>query len=59
MMNSNNPNYMNYPPYLYYNQPYPNYPQTQDPSLMDSNNHEELEHITQFIKNLRDPEKRE
>lgn len=41
IMNSNNQTYANYS-YLYYNQPYGNYPQQQDSSLIDSNNHEEL-----------------
>ena len=59
MMNSNNPNYANYP-YLYYNQPFGNYPPAnQDPSLIEVNYQEELKLITQYIKNLRDPEKRE
>ena len=50
---------MNYPPYLYYPQQYGGYSnQPQDPSLID-NNQEELSNITTYIKNLRDPAKRE
>ena len=49
---------MNYPSYLYYTSQYGNYNQPPDPSLTD-NNQEELNNITTYIKNLRDPAKRE
>lgn len=61
MHNPNTQSYMgmNYPPYLYYPQQYGGYNnQPQDPSLID-NNQEELNNITTYIKNLRDPAKRE
>lgn len=59
MHQPNNQSYMpmNYS-YLYYPTQYGNYNQTQDPSLID-NNQEELNNITVYIKNLRDPAKRE
>ena len=60
-MNSNNQNFANYPSYMYYtNQTFGGFQQgNQDPSLIEANNQEELKIITQYIKNLRDPEKRE
>lgn len=60
MQNSNNQGFMSYPYYMY--QPgFGGYPQNppQDPQQHDQNMQEELRHITQYIKNLRDPSKRE
>lgn len=60
MQNSNSQGFMNYPYYMY-PQGYGGYPQnpTQDSQQHDQNNQEELRLITQYIKNLRDPSKRE
>ncbi len=51
---------MNYPPFMY-TQAYGGYTQltSQDSEQVDQNNQEQLRQITQFIKNLRDPLKRE
>ena len=51
---------MTYPPFMY-SQGYGGYPQmtSQDPDHLDHNSQEELKLITQYIKNLRDPAKRE
>lgn len=51
---------MNYPPFMY-PQGYGGYTQmtSQDPEQLDQNSQEELRLITQYIKNLRDPAKRE
>ena len=60
MQNSNSQGFMNYPYYMY-QQGYNGYPQTtsQESQHHDQNTQEELRLITIYIKNLRDPSKRE
>lgn len=60
MQSSNSQSFMNYPTFMY-QQGYGGFTQmtNQDPEQLDQNSQQQLRLITQYIKNLRDPTKRE